>query len=81
MLYQKLDKEILGERLLRLPLVSHLAHHKRVQYTVRDYTLPGKNDLEGQFVRDLFTLTTEEIIDKWFGGLENAYELLTRSQS
>lgn len=76
MLFQRLDKEKLGENLLRLPLVSFHANHKKVQYTVRDYVLPSEDNLEGQFVRDLFTLTTDELIEKWFDGEDNARQIL-----
>ncbi|MEK5069736.1 hypothetical protein [Sporosarcina sp. FSL K6-1508] len=76
MLFEKLNKDRIGEMALRLPLASLQANHKRVQYTVKDYISPGENDLEGQFVRDLFVLTTDEIIEKWFDGKDEALNLL-----
>lgn len=76
MKFQKLDKERLGDSVFGLALASHSANHKKVLHTVRDYLCPGEGDLEGQFVRDLFVLTTEELIDKWFDGEENASQLI-----
>ncbi|MEK3822105.1 hypothetical protein MKY20_23770 [Cytobacillus sp. FSL W8-0315] len=76
MLFSKLDREKIGETVLRLPIVSFHAQHKKVQYTVKDYFLPSEDNLEGQFVRDLFIMNTEELIDKWFDGEENAREIM-----
>jgi hypothetical protein len=78
MLFEKLDRERLGEMVLRLPLSSHHLDHKKVQYTVKDYIIPEKGDLEGQFIRDLFTLSTEEMIHIWFDGSDNANELIMK---
>ena len=75
---RKLDSEKLGEILLRVPLGSMQAHHKKIQSTINDNFLPGDENLEGQFVRDLFTMDTQEIIDKWYGGSDAARELLLK---
>lgn len=81
MLFQKLDTNKIGEIVLRIPLISYQLHHKRISSTIRDYVFPDDNHLEGQFVRDLFVLTTNELIDKWFDGEEKAAELIIGLQS
>lgn len=73
---QQLDKDKTIEVLLRVPLVSMHADHKHIKSTLRDYVMPSENDLEGQYVKDLFTLETSEIIAKWYGGDTEAAELL-----
>jgi hypothetical protein len=75
---QELDQNRLGQLLSRIPLASMQAHHKKVSSTMRDYILPTEDDLEAQYVRDLFVLTTDEIINKWFDGEESAADLLFR---
>ncbi|WP_406944499.1 hypothetical protein ACJA3J_15105 [Halobacillus sp. SY10] len=78
MLISKLDEKRLAQQIARLPLASHQANHKWVRSTVNDYILPSEDNLEGQYIVDLFKLTTPEIIEKWFDGEDNAYELLMR---
>lgn len=73
---QELDTKRIGELLLRVPLASMHAHHKKISSTMKDYILPSENDLEAQYVRDLFVLNTDEIIDKWYDGEESAADLL-----
>lgn len=73
---QEIDYAILGEKVVRLALVSHHANHKKVAYTAKDHVKPNEDQLEATFARDLFVLSTEEIIEKWFDGEENAYEIL-----
>ncbi|MGF9946602.1 hypothetical protein ABEX44_25700 [Priestia megaterium] len=73
---QELDYAKLGEKAIRLALASHHANHKKVSSTVKDYVLPSDDHLEAVFLRDLFVLNTEEIIEKWFDGEENANAIL-----
>ena len=73
---QSLDEKKLFNILLRTPLVSMHAHHKHIKSTLKDYVMPSEDDLEAQYVKDLFTLETDEIIEKWYGGEEAAATLL-----
>lgn len=73
--YRELNKEKLAQHLVKIPLSAQLLGHNKVQSTVKDYIIPEEDNLELQFIVDLFTLTTPEIIDKWYGGEENASEL------
>jgi hypothetical protein len=77
MKFTELVEKKLGGMLLRLPLTSHHAGHNKVQSIVKDYIEPG-DSLEGQFIVDLFKSTTPEIIEKWFGGDENATDLIMK---
>lgn len=63
--FKGMDAQKLAEYLVKLPLVANMAGHKEVQYTVNDYILPSEDNLEGQFIVDLFKMTTPEIIEKW----------------
>ena len=61
----ELDLETIGEILIRLPAISRRAGHNGPRATlgyVAD-TTP-----EGNFVRDIFTLTAREMVEKWYGG-------------
>lgn len=75
---KKLDKEKVIETLLRVPLISMQLNHKHIKSSLRDYVLPNEDNLEGEYVKDLFTLETDAIIDKWYGGEEEATNLLFR---
>lgn len=77
---QELNAEALAQTLMRVPLVSMQANHKYPKSTLKDYILPSENNLESQFVKDVYTLTTEEIIDKWYNGKTEATSLLFKSK-
>lgn len=69
-------KEInLSLELKRIPLRAHLLGHEKVESTVKDYMIPNQDNKELEYIVDLFTLTTSEIIDKWFDGEDNADDL------
>ncbi|KOP82268.1 hypothetical protein ACFFHH_12575 [Cytobacillus solani] len=72
----ELDEKKLGQQLLAAPLTSHQANHKWIKSTMQDYILPSEENLEGQFVHDLYTKDTQSIIDKWYGGKEGAAKLI-----
>ncbi|PJI12378.1 hypothetical protein CTV96_09530 [Bacillus altitudinis] len=72
---QELDPKKLGEMIMRVPLGSHKLNHKWMK-SVKDYMNPNSDVVESQFIYDLYTLTTEEMIDKWYGGEVSAEELL-----
>lgn len=61
-----LDATLIGDIILKVPTASALAAHERPADTLRDYVKPNTQELE--FVRDLFTLRTDEMADKWYGG-------------
>lgn len=48
--------------------------------SLKDYVLPSEDNLEGQYLKDLFTLYTDAIIEKWYGGIEEATNLLFSSK-
>jgi hypothetical protein len=50
--------------------------HAKVHGTVRDYLISSEDNIELDFVCDIFTTSTEEIIEKWYGGQEGALTLL-----
>lgn len=70
-----LNPEILGELLLRVAPVAMQAQHEWPKSTMIDYINPTSEG-EAEFIRDLFTLKTEEIIEKWYGGRDGAAQLL-----
>jgi hypothetical protein len=74
-----IDYAVLGEKVVRLALASHHANHKKVSSTVKDYILPSEDQLEACFLKDLFVLNTEDIIEKWFDGEDNANDIIFRS--
>jgi hypothetical protein len=76
----ELNSKKLAETLLMAPLSSFMANHKKIQYTMQDYILPSEDNLEAQFIHDLFTKDTQYIIDKWYGGEDGARELVMRKQ-
>ncbi|NHN33530.1 hypothetical protein [Paenibacillus agricola] len=68
---ETLNLEILGATLLRIAPVALKANHKWPKSTLKDYVLPEEGS-EADFVRDLFTMETQAIVDKWYGGDDNA---------
>jgi hypothetical protein len=66
----------LGLLLKNFPLVSIQLGHSKIQGAVQEYLDQCEDTVELEFVRDLFTLTVLEIIDKWYGGEEAAFDLI-----
>jgi hypothetical protein len=66
----KLDREKLGNLLIGALFGSVQAGHKRVEYTLQHY-IDTRDDLEKQFLKDIFTLRTDELAEKWCGGAMN----------
>lgn len=64
-----LDMAKLGELVFRLPLASKGLRHTNVKSTL-SYIHGG--GLEMEFLKDLLTLKTQELIDNWYGGDEAA---------
>lgn len=75
---KKLNAEKLANTLLQVPLVSMQLNHKHIKGSLRDYVSPSEENYEGQFVKDLFTLETDQIIEKWYGGKEEARSILRK---
>jgi hypothetical protein len=71
--FTELDPATVGDKLFRLVLISRQFGHVRLAGTAEDYIHPQSPEME--FVRDTFTLTTAEIIEKWFGGDAYAVQL------
>ncbi len=63
-----LDSARLGEALLKLVPTAILLGHTTVAETLRDYVHPGSEDPEVAFLCDMFTCSTSELAERWFGG-------------
>lgn len=64
-----LDLEKLGSMLRALPAVSARVGHKTFKGTMWYGAAAAP---EWEFVRDMFRMSVPEVIEKWYGGLENA---------
>lgn len=71
-----LDGDSLASTLLRTVMVSAMLGHERPEHTARDYC-QNVTSPEARFVRDVLTLPTAEICDRWFGGTMNAMVAIT----
>ncbi|MHC8517002.1 hypothetical protein [Sporosarcina sp. ITBMC105] len=71
-----IDKEKLAQKVLLAPLVSFKGKHQWPRSTFESYVYPDEDDVEGHFVKDLLTLNTPSMIEKWFGGEEEAAAIL-----
>lgn len=60
-----LDLTTVGEVLCRLLLVSDSVDHERPAYTT-NYGQATTSEIE--FVRDMFRMTTPDLMDKWMAG-------------
>lgn len=72
----KIDKEKLAQKLLAAPLASFKGKHQWPKSTFESYIYPDDDDVEGHFVKDLLTLNTPTMIDKWYGGPKGAATIL-----
>lgn len=72
-----LDGDELASVLVRLALASAGMGHQHPRSTILDYG-HAVTSPEALFVRDMFTLTTPEICDRWFGGIDNARRTATQ---
>ena len=75
---KELDPRKVANALMHAPLLANHLGHKWLKSTYNSYILPDPDDLETQFVRDLMLLDTETIIETWYGGQEEATDLLFR---
>ncbi|QUG79117.1 hypothetical protein [Bacillus subtilis] len=76
MKFYDLDEKRLGEMIWKIPLISKKLNHVHMKGSVRDYINPNSDILEQEFIYDLFTLKTDEMIEKWYDGEEGAADLL-----
>lgn len=60
----------LGNMLVRLPMISKMVGHSSVSSTVRDYLrttgASPEDKLAKAFLIDLFTLSVDQIVQKWY---------------
>ncbi|MER2170930.1 MAG: hypothetical protein ABS938_09860 [Psychrobacillus psychrodurans] len=77
---EELDFSKVGSRLFGAPLASLQGHHKYLKSTFDDYISVDEDDLEGEFVKDILTLSTPEIIDKWYGGTDEALTFILEAK-
>lgn len=75
---QQLDGARLAEALLRVPLISCELNHDTVAETATDFIAGDGTNNEAAFIRDLFALDTDAVIEKWYGGDEAARELIEK---
>lgn len=73
---KELDPRKVANALMHAPLLANHLGHKWLKSTFNSYILPDPDDLETQFVRDLMLLDTETIIETWYGGQEEAMDLM-----
>lgn len=73
---RELDPRKVANALLHAPLLANQLGHKWLKSTFNSHILPDPDDLETQFVRDLMLLDTETIIETWYGGQEEAIDLM-----
>lgn len=67
-----LDLEKLGAIIRMLPAISVRVGHNSTRATL-GYGAPTTP--ESEFIRDVLSLKTSEIVEKWYGGYENAGRL------
>jgi hypothetical protein len=69
-----LDLAKLGAQLLLVPAsaaqLGHASFATTLEYGTTEFAGP-----EAEFVRDMFTLTADEVTQKWYGGRPNAARL------
>jgi hypothetical protein len=71
----ELSSEKLGNAVWILPLISKNLGHKHVKSSVQDYLDAKTGSAEQEFIHDVFTMKTNDIIEKWFDGEEAAADL------
>lgn len=74
----KIDTERLGSQLILLPLISMSMGENTATYTLKNTLTPSEGDYSNEFISDLLRLSTDEMIDKWYGGQEKASSLLAQ---
>lgn len=67
----ELNHQQLGKVLIQASMTALYQKNETLQETMLSFEPDSENKMEWTFVRDLFTLTTDEIADKWYGGKDN----------
>jgi hypothetical protein len=78
LLASRLDYEKIGSHLITTALSSNHLGHNNIPGVFDYVEYEQGEDLELEYVHDMFTKTTPEIIDKWFGGSINAMIILQK---
>jgi len=68
----ELNHQQLGRVLIQASMTALYQKNETVQETILNLDPESENKMEWDFVKDLFTLTTNEIADKWYGGKDAA---------
>lgn len=68
---ETLDTTLVGEILMRLPAVSAMLRHTSLRSTL-GYVCGDPESPEQEFVRDVLTKDTGEMVEKWYGGQKHA---------
>jgi len=74
--FMELDFAAIGDMLVRLPAISAMLRHTNLGSTL-DYISAevGPHEREMEFVRDVLTMKTADVCEKWYGGREHAARL------
>ena len=71
MKFSKLDDQKLVQVLLLAPVAALQNKQSMVKDAILDMNNSSEDSLEVEYINDLFSLSTDKIIDKWFGGQED----------
>jgi hypothetical protein len=75
-----LDPATLGEMVLRLGALAQALGHEHVSGTVTPYLRhPETLSAEGMFISDLFSRPVSEIVNRWYGGADEAAHLVAET--
>jgi hypothetical protein len=68
-----LDFDVLTGLLVQIPLSSLGLRHTSIQSSL-DYIHPADgNERELQFIKDFLALGTDDMMERWYGGHDNAH--------
>ncbi|MCM3454827.1 hypothetical protein M3685_12945 [Heyndrickxia oleronia] len=68
----KLDQQKLGRVLIQASMTALYQKNETLLETMLSFEPDSENKTEWKFVKDLFTLTTDEIAEQWYGGKDNS---------
>lgn len=70
MKFNNLDNVKLGQILLMVPTFAIYHNYSAIKQAIAEMDSSLENTLEVEYVNDLFSLSTNEIADKWFDGFD-----------
>jgi hypothetical protein len=70
----RLDLQAVGDQLARAVITARQLGHDTTARTIQDYWAPGGSP-EHEFIRDVFTLSPDEIAERWMDGESNAVQI------